>query len=843
MKNGVKIKTIEAGELFGYLKGTRDYYRKKKAVIPNSLLLNFLKENGLQINRQATRDIINVSFSFGALDADDEIKKLKKLIKNNPDKKNVYELIIDEIEEEKDKYKAESIQEIREEFYKNGFTLEYIDKNNNIECIHYQMWFRSPAKARVGDCLFINEKLYDKVIKWQRMGLELPEKQAKIVEMSAYESLTSSSIINTIKINVDDILIVKDVESVFMTNANIVYTDKNTCKVKEEITELKNTLWDGMALIEASFLGNKGNGMALLRQHFFKACAFKANIQLFFKEYYGDEYETATITDMFGTPHFVKDIKMITTDNAIKWLKFKDLMGATDKDAYQYWKSKVKEDNNIFGICKTDHKSKLKNKQQLSYQMINTLPINEEEVKEIAEFSYNYLNELKNNNDKFIEFLKDTADMVNVNDMMIDLFNCNPSIANTKEWRTMKNNILKNYKIKLKKGKIQVEGDNLTLCGNPMALLKYAVGDKDYLIDNTLPVEEDTITCYTTRFADNEFLAGFRNPHNSPNNIVYLHNHYSSEMNRYFPFSDNIIAINCISTDVQDRLNGADFDSDFALVTNNKIIVKAAKECYQNFPTIYNAIPKSNKSYNNTLSDYADMDNSLAEARIAIGVSSNLAQLAMSYYWGEKNEIFKKQQKNNFIILSVLAQVAIDNAKRVYNVNLNKEIKTISKQACMMNNKPNFWRYINITDPKKINKDIKCPMNFLTTIIDKNTISAPKTNTTNFIDYVKIQEEKPNKKQIKKIIDIVTEYDTSVKSLMISDNNNPENLLSQLNLLHEEIILKLQRLSLSEATINTLIIKALSDRKNNKKYSSVRFKLLNCLYNINSKRFINNFIK
>ena len=77
------------------------------------------------------------------------------------------------------------------------------------------------------------------------------------------------------------------------------------------------------------------------------------------------------------------------------------------------------------------------------------------------------------------------------------------------------------------------------------------------------------------------------------------------------------------------------------------------------------------------------MDNSLSEARIAIGVSSNLAQLAMSYYWGEKNEIFKKQQKNNFIILSVLAQVAIDNAKRVYNVNLNKEINPLRKEVVL----------------------------------------------------------------------------------------------------------------------------------------------------------------
>ena len=289
MKNGVKIKTIEAGELFGYIKGTRGYFTTKKAVIPNSLLLNYLMKNGLNIKRQATRDIINVSFTFGSLDSEEEIKKLKKLIITNEDKKEQYEALIEEIEEEKDKYEHKNINDIRKEFYKNGFTIEYLNKDK-IETIKYVMWFRSPAKARIGDCLFINEKLYDKVIKWQRMGLELPEKQAKIVEMSAYSSLTSSNIIDTIKINVDDILILNDVDSVFMTNANVVYIDKNTCKVKEEITELKNTLWDGMGLIEASFLGDKGNGMALLRQHFFKACAFKANIQLFFKDYYGDEY-------------------------------------------------------------------------------------------------------------------------------------------------------------------------------------------------------------------------------------------------------------------------------------------------------------------------------------------------------------------------------------------------------------------------------------------------------------------------------------------------------------------------------------------------------------------------
>ena len=47
---------------------------------------------------------------------------------------------------------------------------------------------------------------------------------------------------------------------------------------------------------------------------------FKTKIKKFFKDYYGDNYNTATIKDMFGNDHYVKDIELITTDNAMKWL-------------------------------------------------------------------------------------------------------------------------------------------------------------------------------------------------------------------------------------------------------------------------------------------------------------------------------------------------------------------------------------------------------------------------------------------------------------------------------------------------------------------------------------------
>ena len=87
-----------------------------------------------------------------------------------------------------------------------------------------------------------------------------------------------------------------------------------------------------MALIETTSLPLWVNGMCLLRNHMFKACAFRTRLQNFFKDYAaenGIDYESWELADMFGHVHRVKDIEMVTTDNAVKWKKFKNEMGGT----------------------------------------------------------------------------------------------------------------------------------------------------------------------------------------------------------------------------------------------------------------------------------------------------------------------------------------------------------------------------------------------------------------------------------------------------------------------------------------------------------------------------------
>lgn len=888
--------------------GIRDYFTYTDAMLNNSLFSFFLQKNGLNVYKnESTRDIICLDYKFGSRSYDEEHKRLEKLFcESDEESKERIKKTLKKVESRKELYSPKKRDEIREYFYENGVDVTYRkkDKQGNTKeetTIHYEMLFRTSAKAKLGQVMFINSELYETAYDWLTIGLgkKMKNDNAKIVEMSAYAPLTTSTIVGTLHVPVENILILKDQDSFFRTIANVVraeeYLDKKNkvqkkCVVTKEEIEVKNTIWDGMLLIESDILPSWVNGMALLRNHLFKACGFRSYLQKFFIDWCnenGFDYNTYQVQDMFGKWHYLKDIKMITTDNAIKWKKFSDLMGNTLTEAYEYWCNRIHADGDIWGIVKTDHPSKLGEYQQLSYQMINTLPCTKDDVKDIAQISINYVELLKCDNDEFEKFLRKYANEVNHYEMLADLYKQNHDFGNSTFFRDEKRKIIFDYVYHMRKGKIMVNGDNLTVCGNPYALLLYAVGD-DYTVDNTLQQENGAIQCYTTRFHDDEYLAAFRNPHNSPNNICYFHNVYSYEMVRYFPFSKNIIAVNCINTDVQDRANGMDEDSDFMLVTNQPTIVKYAKKCYKEFPTIVNALKESGITYQNTKKDYATMDNKFSKSRMGIGYSSNLAQLAMTYYWTElqkenSDENKLKELYDNFIILSVLAQVIIDGCKREYEIDGNKEIDRISKMKCMTIKKvigytksgklkykkydfPEFMKYTReikytkdgkelpqeeIDESKeklktRINPTLLCPMNWLEYWIDKIQ-NIPSTNTSSTSEFFIKMNGKANDRQMSKIRNIIEGYDSYIKKMRIEsdDDDFTQGLITK----SKEVILELQKIRIGNiVTINRIIETTLGlEHPNNnpmcyKSATKYTRKTLNLLYKMDKKRFLQNFI-
>jgi hypothetical protein len=924
MKNGIKILNLQGADVLRNKVEGKGINLKDFAVFSNSNLKDEL-EKELNVKSFATKDIINLKFDMPItiIETIEKYEKYRNYIKDNKiSAKNIREILYKEgfnLTFDKEKTlkgsKKESTKVITD--YENKkYILE--DKNGEVlkeedfatETITYKNWFRSSAKARVGETLFINEKLYNNIVKWQCMGIEFEEnKEAMLVEMMAYMALTSSSIESYIEIDPKSILVIGDLKSRRLTNCAKVVVEDDECVVKNEEDYVENVLFDGQALMDESLFIDTDAGMKLLRHHFFKACAFRTNIELFMKDYCIEnnlDYETATVKDRYNNDIKLKDIKIITTENAMKWEKFFE-----DKaKGFEVWKSAVNKDKNLFGVCKKDHESKFKNRQRMSYQMLNTLPVSKEELTDIARYSIDFVNSLKNTDNKaFLQYLKENITIINANEMMIDLYVKNEKFAKTELFKDFKTSTISKLKKSLRRGKLLVEGDNLTVVGNPYLMLLQATGqvkvNDGYVCnkDETLPVNEKYISVYTKRFKDKEELASFRNPHNAPNNIASFINVHSKLMDKYFNFSKNIIAVNLVETELQALANGLDQDSDFMFTTNDKNIVKVVKEKvfrHIDYPCIINCIEPSNKKYINTIENKALIDNGLAVGKMDTGTSSNQAQIAMSLF---ANGGYKdKELLNCVIILSVLAQVAIDNAKRKYDVKLNKEINRLNR---ILNEKlkdldegevkrPLFFFYIadikdteyvvysaegknkgkyknkykakeikeNIGEGARIkekyfkktkkdfNEKINCTMNYLEKIIDKEVKNESKKANTVILTQVLVKKVtgKAKHEQQEKIIKLVENWDKSVMKFnasieKLSDEEKREkkdNFRQEEEYLVEIIVEKIKKMKLTDKTINSLITSTLrKDGKNSN--SHIRLKLLNVLYNAKKKQFLNQF--
>lgn len=839
----------------------------RNAVINDSIFSRYMLKHGVRVSKKESKDLISMKFEYSVPGYN---KKELHCAEND-------KCSLDGLQN------AVSAKELRERYYTDGVNITWhkYDKATGIpiveadEKICYKMLMRSPGKAKKGECIFIKDTLLDTARNYLTMGLyaKMPDENAKIVEMSAYSTLITATALDYIQIPLKNMLIVKDIKAAVNIPALLVKTnnDKQCYVDKQKDYKVTNTLWDGMGLIDDSiFPDDKAmEGYIYCRSHFFKSCLFRGNIQQYFKDYYKTEYETATVTDMFGNTMKVSDVKVIVTDNSIKWLKFKELMGKTDAEAYKYYKRFMKKDGEQFAIVKTAHKSKYGDLQRSSYQMNNSLPTVDRKILEnIAKVSIDYYNNMIIDDDAFIEYLKIGASKkYSINNMLIDLDKINSHFRYTEFFKKKKSAMLSQFKNKrLKLGKLLQHGDNLTICGNPVALLKYITGElqvKNGYVEegcfSCFSQRDDGIECYTTRFDDGECLAGFRSPHNSPNNIVHLINKHSDILQKYFPkLGDNVIVINGINTDVQDRLNGQDLDTDAVFVTNQEDIVELARKSYRDYATIINEIPLLGASkYGKDMKSYYEMDNKIALSQDDVGYASNLAQLALSYYYDNGSE--DNNLLNIFVICSVLAQVAIDSAKRTFNVKVTSELRRLSiKCKEIIENKwtddkkgiyyPKFYEEImKMKDTKKNipeeqTGEFVCPMDIIYKIIDEKVIDTRKQKkyqtVTDGFSYVFRYDKnefagfKRDSKQYKKITSIVEEYYWHVKRLSIDDENYSE----QVSFEFDVCMAKLKKLKINKATMGSLIQYAFSGHCN------IKSKLLVALYDYNKNTFLECFV-
>ncbi|MEI2465009.1 RNA dependent RNA polymerase [Niallia taxi] len=855
----VYILSLEASDIYSHIHRETPITYDYCGMLPFSLELIKLRNEGLKTklikhrDKEISNDIINVKFKQ-RVKSGSEIKEmlLMKIEENESNdeyckKLNSFiNLITDDTENEH--WDSVNVNTLREILYTKGFSLRSVNKNTGeINYTEYVVYKRSSAKSRTGQCLFIKKSLYNKMIKWSRMGL--PIKQDMEIDLAgllAYESLVGSSLEDIININPERILLVDDMNSNFFRTANVVKKGKNGLLDSfKEKTKISNSLFDGESLLDSKYF-KKGVAMNLLRNHMFKSAAFNCNIQQFLKDNCPPDsnYDDWELTDMFNNPILAKDVDLICTPTSLKALKFSNIIG-TDKDMWAYWKLKVQEDGNLFGVCKHDKKSKLgvdgmgKVLQQTSYQMINCLPITTQDIPDLVRTEKEYIERLKNDDEFFISKLKDSSTLMNSNEMFVTIFNSNEDIINTKIFRDFRKGFIKTHVNHSKKGKIKLNGDYCVMLGNPIEFLKHAIGKFTVDDNDQLTLKDNEV--YTTLFDFDKEYVGFRNPNTSPSNVLVAKNTYVQYIEKYFNLTDNIVCVNAIDFPLQDILSGSDYDSDTVLLFNDEKMLELAKQCFGKYPVCVNHVEGQKKTYKFNKLDMYEIDNQLSTSQRNIGKVVNLGQYCMSTFWdlinkgqyGEHvDELLKKVD-----VMTILSGISIDMAKKFYEIDINKEIKHVEKNDILKarRKKPNFWKYVS--QSKTINNRIThydCPMDFLIEELDLIKQASRKESLCFESLLIERDSEKVNYKQFDKITSLVRELDNAIKNEYAKHNDKEETNIIVENIMKDYII-QVKRLKINVHTMQA-IVRLVIDTE-----SKLILRLLNVLYNSHKETFVNLF--
>ncbi|OSA91018.1 UNVERIFIED_ORG: hypothetical protein B2H93_14770 [Clostridium botulinum] len=577
-----------------------------------------------------------------------------------------------------------------------------------IDNIEYRFFKRGASKARNANVIFCKKDCYEKLLKPCLLGLKFEENEKyDMTSKEAYTSLIMSGIIDIINIKRDEILIINDLYSPsFPVKQSVTIMDENgDIKQKEQENMIKNNMTDGQALMdESKFIENEflnENTTALLRNDFLKCNAVRTKLQEYYKE-----NKIIQVWDMFNGWTDASKIKLVINPSACKYLKFKDQF-ESEKECYNNWLSLIPEE---FGVVKTDHVGNYGYSNRLSYQLLNSLNLNKDELEVLIKDELDYLKYLKDNtlidsqelkklnaNDKkeernkrnkmeyFLDYININTNNTDGNDMLADLLHWNKDFRYTEKFKQWKQQQVKNYLENLEIGKIRVQDSFFAIMVSCPWEMLTATHSENNKIDSCIMTGWEI---YNPYFDEGEVLMGSRYPNINEGSILSLTNKYHEEF-KWFGYQekddnnkmkhkhDFVVFVNTWDCDLMDRSAGCDFDVDSIYISNNAILRDKAIES-QEYLTPVNGIEGDKQTLKNNAKALAELDNYLGGSTMSIGKIVNKSAIFNAYMYhainNKKSKEYIKACYDASCTLSSCSQIAIDLAKKSFLDNDGKQI-------------------------------------------------------------------------------------------------------------------------------------------------------------------------
>lgn len=656
------------------------------------------------------------------------------------------------------------VRQLREKLYKEGF---WCDGS------HYVRYKRSAGSSRVGKCLFLDEKLYSRIHRWEMCGIKVKSGQSiDLAALEAYIALPLSSIIGTITIQPENILVIDDYQSEFVDDVLSIHVEDGKLCADNASTRIKNSIFDGQGLISPDLMGEyEDKGFILLRNRFFKCACFNCNIQQWLSDH--------KITDIsqlhgFTLAKSVEDIRLITTPSSIKYIKFGSL---------SEW---MRQLDPTFGVVKHEKKTHFFDGRmvQLHYQLLNTLPLSQSEIDDLLQPSLEYLRLIKTDPAVLKYYLKypqgemtDTA-ALSKNDIVYKMLGINDDFSKTKLYHDFRQDLTRAFTRNLRYGHILVNGNYSTLLGNPIEMLQRAIGTFHGISQLGLG------NVHTIRFPYNTMLLGSRSPHVCSSNNWLPVNCANEEIDRYFHLTDEIVCINSIGESVLDRLSGADFDSDTVLLTDHPVLIQSAQRYYNYFKVPVNRLPARKLKRKYTIEEKVDLDVKTSVNKI--GEIINLSQELNTLFWDKVNTGSSIDQLNtlynDIAKLDILSNIEIDKAKKEYSIDSTKELKLIKERYEVIDKegrkiKPNFFGHVArkkgyYDSSKKKYQFHHTSMDFLQHRVNQFRLPIDRSHFLPFSDLLKTEGftiTKPRYESVNRVIDLVREMKRQICYLWQSD--------------------------------------------------------------------------
>lgn len=713
--------------------------------------------------------------------------------------------------------------QLRNELYKSGFVCDGVK---------YCRMKRSTGSARVGKCLFIDEVLFKPILKFSSGTIK--PKYGQEIDLAAYESyiaLPSSSIIDTLPISPENILVIDDYDSIFRENVVETHDENGWLTTSEKNCEIVNSIWDGQSLMDISLFGDYSDyGMVLLRNLMFKSCCFNCNIQQWFKD-----NNITDVSQLNGRTRAkrIEDVKLITTPNSIKYLKF---------DTLDNWLDNLYPN---FGVVKHDKKTHFFGGRlvQTHYQLLNTLQMSKDEVSEFLQDSLDFAQMLRDRPEVVRYYIKypDIEEMkplkqpmLSKNDVVYNLMCINDNFTETKYYQQFLQDLLRSYYKNLKNGHIYVNGNYSTLLGNPIEMLQHSIGKFEGV--SQLGVGN----IHSTRFEYNQTLLGSRSPHVTIGNVWLPYNTSSETIDKYLNLTNEIVCINSINENVLQKLSGCDFDSDTVLLTDNKYLIKAAQKNYHLFktPTSFVSATKVKRYY--TPEQQADLDIKTSVNKIGeiINLSQELNSLLWNrmYYGASYDEI--KELYYDICQLDIMSGLEIDSAKKEFVINNSKELDKLRQKyepifreyeedengTLVKGRKkmPHFFSHISrqkgyYNPDKKHYCKYHTTMDYLQTIVNgfkiKNSYKKNWLPFVSILDNSKVRNNRVNQKQINKIYSLLKSHVNECKTIYAMENEAREDKAERVRILKEMLVQDIESETIGFSTLHRLLF-SIEDKEN-----------------------------